>query len=338
MKINKNTIFVAIIVIIIIVGAILVSGNSAGGFSFSNIFGSSIQPVGEKVVKYINDNNLASSPAELVSVSEESGMVKVTLKIGEQEYESYATKDGKILWPTKGLELEPQDNSGATNQDGAGQIESPDGISKSDAPLLEAFVVSRCPYGMQMQRMIADAVSEIPSLAQYVKVKYIGATSGDAITSMHGDAEATENLRQICLREEQPSKYSGYVSCQLKAGDTSGCEGVAGVDSSALNACVSDASRGVAYAQKDFTASDGYGITSSPTLAINGSVVAEFDSSKQPIFGGRVSDEIKTIVCDAFNSQPSFCSTQLKTTSAATGFSETYGASTAANSDNVTCQ
>lgn len=191
-------------------------------------------------------------------------------------------------------------------------------LTKSDNPTLEAYVVARCPYGLQMQRAMADAVKNIPALAQYLKVRYIGSASGNTITSMHGSAEATENLRQICLREEQPAKYWNYVSCQMKAGDTSGCESSTGVDSAKLSACISDASRGVAYAQKDFALDSQYSVQGSPTLILNGVQVSESN------YGGRSSDGVKAMVCAAFNSQPSFCSTQLNTAQATNSFSETY--------------
>jgi hypothetical protein len=169
-----------------------------------------------------------------------------------------------------------------------------------------------------MQRMMADAINSVPQLAQYIKVRYMGEVSGNTITSMHGDAEAQENLRQICIREEQSSKYWSYVACQMKTGDTAGCEKSTGIDSAKLNACTSSTSRGVAYAKEDFDLSTQYSVTGSPTLILGGKNVSEF------YFGGRTSDAVKTMVCTAFNSQPGFCSQTLNTAEAASSFSETY--------------
>jgi len=39
----------------------------------------------------------------------------------------------------------------------------------------------------------------------------------NTIKSMHGAAEAQENLRQICIREEQSGKYWDYVRCYIEA-------------------------------------------------------------------------------------------------------------------------
>jgi len=198
------------------------------------------------------------------------------------------------------------------------QAQAAKAAEKNDNPILEAYVVSRCPFGIQMQRIMADIVKNIPSLEQNMKVRYMGAISNGKITAMHGDAEAQENLRQICLREEQPTKYWSYVSCQMKRGDTAGCEAPAGLDSSKLSACVSDSNRGLAFAQKDFDLNSKYQIQGSPTLVLNGQQVSEFD------FGGRTSDAVKSVICNGFNDQPGFCSTKLTTANAATSFSATY--------------
>jgi hypothetical protein len=147
---------------------------------------------------------------------------------------------------------------------------------------------------------------------------------------MHGDAEAKENLRQICIRDEQPAKYWNYLSCQMKASGTeTSCEQSTGVNSAALNACITNPSRGVAYAQKDFDLANKYGVSGSPTLVLNGATVDEFTADNTPIFGGRVSDEVKTIVCDASTTQPGFCSTKINIAEAATSFSPTYSSSAA---------
>jgi len=331
-SININTIlvFVAIIAIIITGGLIYLDKNQS--FSFASIFGKSNDEIGKAVISYINDNQLANTPATLVSVEEASGLLKVKIKIGTTEIDSYATKDGKLLFP-QAFEMTPKKDTGAIPTEGQpGKASSPaqadKPVTKSDSPLLEAYVVARCPYGLQMQRAMADAVKNMPSLAQYIKVRYMGSVSGNKLVSMHGDAEATENLRQICIRDEQATKYWDYVACQMKSGDTAGCETSTGVDSAKLNACVSDPTRGIADAQKDFALNTKYNVTGSPTLILNGSQISESG------YGGRSSDGVKSMVCAGFNSQASFCSTKLNTAAAAASFSATYSSSGSAASAN----
>lgn len=326
LNINKNTIIIGIAVIGVLLVGGLIYANSNPEFSSSVSsflgIGTSNQEIAQKAVDYINNNGLAGSEASLVEVSEESGLVKIKLEIGGNQFDSYVTKDGKLLFPSV-LKMEDDQSSSADTTANAQPTEeqmqqAKDAIQKTDSPMLEAYVVARCPFGLQMQRAMADAVNSIPQLAQYIKARYMGSVSGNTITAMHGDAEAQENLRQICIREEQASKYWSYTACQMKSGDTAGCEKSTGIDSAKLSACMTSPSRGVAYATEDFDLSDGYGVTGSPTLILGNAKIAESN------FGGRSSDAIKTIVCAAFNSEPSFCSQTLNTATAASSFSETY--------------
>lgn len=341
-KMDKNMILVGVAAVAVVITGVLIVAQSGSGFSLPSILGTSNQQIAEKVIKYINDNQLSTTPVTLGGVSEESGLVKVTVKIGAQQVDSYATKDGKILFPQKGYDMSQTKTTAGTNNDTtpsktAEQIIA--AMKKSDKPVVDAFIVSRCPFGLQMQRMIADAIKTVPALADNIKVRYIGSVSGNKITAMHGDAEATENLRQICIRDEQASKYWNYVSCQMKASGTeSSCEKSTGIDSAKLNACVSTASRGIAYAKEDFDLANKNSVSGSPTLVVNGATVEEFTSDSQPVFGsGRSSDEMKTIVCDASNSKPGFCSQKLNTAKAATGFSATYEGAASSGSGDAGC-
>ncbi|MDP3882837.1 MAG: hypothetical protein Q8Q48_02160 [Candidatus Staskawiczbacteria bacterium] len=339
-KLDKNTALAGVAVIGIVVVAFLVFANNNGGagaFNVSGLFGQSNDKTAQAAVDYINNNGLSSTPATLVSVTEESGLVKVKIDIGGNQFDSYITKDGKYLFPQaidiSGADTadsgEEQDTSSSAQGSGPKTV---DEIQKTDNPMLNAYVVSRCPYGLQMQRAIAEAVKTAPALAEYVNIRYIGSVSGDGktITAMHGDAEAQENLRQICVREEQPAKYWAYVSCQMEAGDTAGCEKSTGVDSAKLNTCISNPSQGVAYAKEDFDLNAQFNVTGSPTLILGDTGISEFN------FGGRSADAVRTMVCGAFNSEPSFCSNEFNTSDAATSFSVTYAGSGTASGNSGT--
>jgi hypothetical protein len=145
---------------------------------------------------------------------------------------------------------------------------------------------------------------------------------------MHGEEEATENLRQICIREEQSNKYWNYASCYMKAGDSSSCLLSAGVDSGKLSSCMSDTTKGIAYASEDFILNNKYGVSGSPTLMLGDAVVSETG------FGGRSADAIKSIVCCASSSESSFCSQTLNTSPAATSFSQDYSSGNSTNTAN----
>jgi len=192
---------------------------------------------------------------------------------------------------------------------------------------LVAFVVSQCPYGVQMQRVFKKAIEEIPAISSFLKVKYIGSVENNKITAMHGDEEAQENLRQICIREEQKDKYWSYVSCYMQEGKSDGCLTTSGVNSTQLKACVDDVSRGIKYAKADFDLANKFSVSGSPALLLNEKqTVSEFD------FGGRVPNAIKEIVCCGSNEKPEFCSQDISKDEVAVSFSKTDEASSAGDS------
>jgi hypothetical protein len=323
-KQNRNTIFAVVAIILVVIVAGIFYFKSNPNISALKFWQAGDKKIAQSAVDYINNNGLASSTVSLVSVERTSGLIKIKIKIGTSEFDSYITKDGKLLFP-QAIEMTPTENQ--TGEKAATtSAASCDELAKTDSPVVEAYVVSQCPYGLQMQRAMADAVARVPELANYIKARYIGSVSGDTITSMHGEEEATENLRQICIREEQAGKYWGYVSCQIKAGNSKACESSTGVDSGKLSACVSDKNRGVAYAAKDFELADKYSVSGSPTIMLGEAVLDESG------FGGRSSEGVKQIVCCASKTQPGFCSQTLNTAAAASSYSESYAGSDSSNS------
>ena len=73
--------------------------------------------VAQKSVDYINANLLqGQGTATLENVSSEGGVIKFTIKIGTQTYDSYATKDGKLFFPQAFKLNEPAENQGTPIQ------------------------------------------------------------------------------------------------------------------------------------------------------------------------------------------------------------------------------
>ncbi len=347
-KLNKSTILISIAVSAIFITGVLISSKSNPNMlSFLRFIpGMSADVIAKKSVDYLNKSVLQKGQtATLISDSEESGIIKMKIKIAGKTYDSYASKDGKLLFPegftlsttatattqnTQPSAQQPNQNQTATQQAPSNTT----AVAKVAKTSLEDFVVSSCPFGTQSQRAIGEAVKNIPLLAKDVKVRYIGsvASDGKTIIAMHGPEEAAENLRQICVREEQSVKFWSYVGCYIKnatgktpggmsLGDSPACQDSTGVDIAKLNSCVFDPSRGIAYAKVDFDRANKFGVQGSPTFVLNDQVISETP------FGGRSADGIKNIVCDSSLTPSAFCSTKLNTEQAATSFTPTYAKS-----------
>jgi len=260
---------------------------------------------------------------EVASLKEESGIFVFDLKLDvagkEQSFTSYMTKDGKLFF-TGGIKVSDLDKKPDVKGEATGEQKKPltcSDVKKTDIPTLTAFVVADCPYGLQMQRLMKVAVAEQPELSKFFAVKYIGSVENGKIISMHGDKEAQENLRQICLREEQKALYWSYVSCYMKEGKSPECLTEAKVNQTQLQTCMSDAQKGLAYAQKDFDEAKVLNVSGSPTLAVNGMVVSEFD------FGGRNADALKQVICCGSNAKSGFCDKTLSKDEIASSYSAT---------------
>ena len=198
----------------LIIGAILIAGLIVAGAIVSvnrpDVETLSSDEVSKKIIDFINQELLqGAATASLKDITKESGLYKMKIVVNEQEIDSYATLDGKLFFP------DVFDLSEISSPEEGSPVSCED-INKLNNPLLEVFVVSKCPFGIQAQRILNNVVKNTPSLTGNIKVKYMGAIVNNEITAMHGDPEAQENLRQICLREEQADKYWTYIDCHIK--------------------------------------------------------------------------------------------------------------------------
>ncbi|MCL4387021.1 hypothetical protein M1307_01325, partial [Patescibacteria group bacterium] len=239
-----------------------------------------------------------------------------------QKYTSYITKDGKLFF-TSGVKIADLKNPPQAQAANTPQKLTCSALDKSaEKPSLTAFLVSNCPYGLQMQRVFSKALGELSDLSANLDIRYIGSIENDKIISMHGDVEAQENLKQICIREEQQARYWNYVSCYMQEGKSEGCSATAGIDTQKLTSCTTDLNRGFKYAKADFDLGAKLGISSSPTLVLNGKqIVSEFD------FGGRIPNAIKEIVGCSYKTKPDLFAKDISKDEVATAFSQTGTAS-----------
>lgn len=112
----------------------------------------SAQQIAEKAINYINQNNLGGgATASLVEVVEEKEVYRIHLKIGDKEYDSYATKDGKFLFP-QGIDLEaasetpPEGQKNETTTVGDFLITQDEVCKENEKPIIYFFGSEGCPH------------------------------------------------------------------------------------------------------------------------------------------------------------------------------------------------
>ena len=204
------------------------------------------------------------------------------------------------------------------------QQQAPANIPKSDKPKVELFVMSYCPYGLQMEKAYVPAWELLKNKAD-ISLKFVS-------YAMHGQKEVEENTRQYCIGKDQPAKLANYLKCFYKgangaAPDYNDCLKSAGINVASLNSCYDQADKqfGITAKFEDkgswlsgqfpiypIHSADNtkYGVQGSPTLVING-VQSE---------AGRTPEAVKVAICNAFNKPPAECSQQLANTPSQPGF------------------
>ncbi len=283
--------------------------------------------------EFINANLLqGENKAEVKDIVLENGLykMKVSINSGEQEIDSYITKDGKTFFP-QALEIQKveSDNQNAEAQaDSASQQQAQD-VAKSDKPSVELFVMSHCPYGTQIEKGIIPAIQTLGDKIDF-SLKFCD-------YAMHGEKEVNEQMNQSCIAQEQNDKLIAYLNCFLKAGDSEECLKEAKIDTAKLKSCTGKLDKQYEITKKlndktswisgqfppfDVFAADNekYGVKGSPALVINGTTVSSSRDSKS----------LLSSICNGFNNPPSECQKELSSAPPSPGFGEGTGSDTSA--------
>lgn len=94
-KSDKAMIFLSIAIAIVLIGGSLVI--TKFGFNFGS--GKSAEALAKDSIDFLNQKVLQGQKATLIGYSKESGVIKVTLEIEGNKFDSYITKDGKLFFP-----------------------------------------------------------------------------------------------------------------------------------------------------------------------------------------------------------------------------------------------
>ncbi len=337
LKLKKNDIVIAVVAVVLLA---LVGGGYYGatktdaGRKFFKL--TNITPVAAKArIEDFVKTSLVPPGTDLTvsDATEENGLYKAIVTVQKQDHVVYLTLDGSKLFP-----IAPLDTEVAKPAAAATATPTPQDVPKTAKPEVKLFVMSYCPYGTQIEKGILPVLATLGNKINF-NLEFVS-------YSMHnnkatGDRkELDENLRQYCIRTQDPTKLNTYLGCFLKKGQgtEAACLATAGVDAPKNAACVtqSDTKFDVTKDFNDestyngnfppFNAdkadNDKYAVQGSPTLVING-VTA--DSQRDP-------ESLLKIICSAFDKAPAECTKTLATAAPSAGFGEgTAAAGSASN-------
>ena len=142
------------------------------------ISGLSKDEAAKKAIDFINANMLqGQAAAVLKSAEEKNNLYAIKFDIAGQEYNSYVSKDGSLLFPSA-ISLE------AVAQQ-AGSQASSQSYPKTDKPKVDLFVMSHCPYGIKAQEILVPVMRLLGESAE-IKTRFVS-------YAMHGKTEIDDN-------------------------------------------------------------------------------------------------------------------------------------------------
>ncbi len=181
----------------------------------------------------------------------------------------------------------------------------------NSGPTLQAFVMTHCPFGTQMEKGILPVYQLLGDKANF-EIRFVSYT-------MHGEKEDEETKRQLCIREET-NEFWNYLACFLEDETyASKCMKENNIDESKITECMT--SRAEEYWAEDKELNTQYDVQGSPTNVLDGTNVEIYPRSPE---------DVKKAVCEAFSSAPAECSETLDTANPSPGFG--YSTSTASGS------
>ncbi|MFH1663967.1 MAG: thioredoxin domain-containing protein, partial [archaeon] len=168
---------------------------------------------------------------------------------------------------------------------------------------VELFVMSQCPYGTQAEDAVIPVIKAFGDKVDF-KLYFIAGESGSGFTSLHGQPEVNEDIRQACIQEKfSQDKFFDYLSCvNTNITDVENtwksCAEKAGINTSEIESC-SSGEEGKKLFSENIKVGNELGVGSSPTYFINNEVYS----------GGRSAQDITRTVCsfveaEACNSLP----------------------------------
>lgn len=266
-----------------------------------------------KVEQFIKDN-LVQPGTEIAikDVTKEGALYKITVTVGSgeqaQDTPVYATADGK-LFPGAPIDMnKPKDGADAGQT--AAPAQKAEAEQKTDVPTVDLFVMSYCPYGLQMERGVLPAVEALGNKIKF-NLKFVSYT-------LHGQKEVDENVLQYCVQKTQPAKLDNYLKCFWKdsTGASDTCMKTVGINKAQVDSCVAETNKKFSPTEKAFNIDKEenvkFGVQGSPTFVVNGTTITS----------GRDSASVMKAICSGFTKQPKECEAKLSATAPAAGFDD----------------
>ncbi len=280
-----------------------------------------IEKIANSTVNYINTALLQGrATAKLLnySATKYPNLYKIEIEINGQKFDSYVTGDGKLLFPSAINVTTTKGNN--QNEKNENKFDAPN----SDVPDVKLFVMAYCPFGLQAEKAMIPVYNLLKDKANFSINYVIYSNYGNecldngTYCSMHGGAELTEDIRQMCILKNYGKdtlwKYLDKFDHECTYQNAKTCwedvEKELGLNETLIQNCIDKEKTEFTMLKNEKDLDSKYNVRGSPTLIINGKEYS----------GGRSPEAFKEAVCSAFNTKPSECDENLSSESTSSGF------------------
>ncbi|MDD3679631.1 MAG: thioredoxin domain-containing protein [Candidatus Shapirobacteria bacterium] len=305
--IEKKAIIIPIVTFLIPTLFFMLAGNSQISQKVLGVFNKnllSLDEAKEFTQAFITSEVLPDQELSIGNIEDLGSIYSFQITIPNQgTFTSYLTKDGNFVFPSgyDTSEFKQRLLTGETSLEAGSVKEMP----KSDQPIAQLFLMSFCPYGNQAEEIMIPVVDLLKDTIDIIP-RYIVSKVGDSYSSLHGDQELNQNVRELCVYKYQPEKFWGFLKevnadCTYENADTcwTGPARTLGIDINKISQC--ERQEFETLLDQEIALTEKYQVSGSPTLLINDTVYQ----------GSRTAESFKQAMCSAFNSPPEECSTVL---------------------------
>jgi protein-disulfide isomerase len=233
---------------------------------------------------------------------EETGYRRLKRRLRKMEgSDDFVYPLGRTWDPTAEICDDGKDNTGNGQVDCADESCTGKKVCREEvAKKMDLFVMSQCPYGVRTVDAMKEVLEAFGKDRRKVdfRVEFIGREVDGKLTSMHGQGEVDENIRQLCAQKyyEKNYKFMEYLHCRNEAytktrgKEPEGNEWEAcakgGIQAGVIKRC-SEGEEGQALLAESIKKANDLGITGSPNWLLNN----KFEMN------GRTAEAIKNAFC-----------------------------------------
>lgn len=177
-------------------------------------------------------------------------------------------------------------------------------VDTVEEPLtIDLYVMSQCPYGVQAEDIIFEAVKNLGEDNFDLNVEYIVSPLGDGtFQSLHGQPEVDGNMVQLCAESVDETKFLDFILCmneqaQLIPNNWETCANDLDYDVESIRTCF-EGQEGIDLLTESAIISQEAQASASPTIFVN----------EKAYSGGREQIDFERAFCEAFGKEkPKSC-------------------------------